>query len=77
MYAIRSYYGTSYIQATYGVLKHTGLWNDEIWKMMGHTGMAFHFIVHKQACPSSVTIYDWTNEHLVMMDRIGVSYNFV
>jgi hypothetical protein len=36
------------------------------------SGIAFHFIIHNETCPSSVTVYDWTEEHYQMMDRIGV-----
>lgn len=63
---------TSYISSAYGVLSAAGVWQDELYKMMGMTGMAFHFIVHENCCPSSVTVYDWVNEHTVMMDRIGI-----
>lgn len=63
---------TTYIGSVDGALSKAGLWNDEIFKLMGMTGMAFHFIVHKEACPSSVTVYDWLNEHFAMLDRIGV-----
>ena len=63
---------TSYIASVYGVLKGAGWWQDELYKLMGETGIAFHFIMHEQSCPSSVTVYPWTDEHLAMMDRIGV-----
>jgi hypothetical protein len=39
---------------------------------MGLTGMGFHFIVHKELCPSSVTVYDWNSEHLDCMNRMGI-----
>lgn len=68
---------TTYIASAYGVLKHLKMWDDEVWKLMGLTGMAFHFIIHDEICPSSVTVYDWTNEHTMMMDRIGVSSEVV
>lgn len=41
-------------------------------QMMGMTGIGFHFIVHEECCPSSVTVYDWTSEHQQAMARIGV-----
>lgn len=63
---------TSYISAVYGVLKAAGMWDGDIYKLMGMTGMAFHFIVHESCCPSSVTVYDWVGEHTAMLDRIGV-----
>ncbi|MBN2534431.1 MAG: hypothetical protein JXB88_16215 [Spirochaetales bacterium] len=63
---------TSYIGSAYGVMKAAGLWTEDILLLMGKTGMAFHFIVHEQACPSSVTVYDWSMTHFDMMDRIGV-----
>lgn len=63
---------TSYIGAVDGVLRGAGMWKEELFKLMGMTGMAFHFIVHKGTCSSSVTVYDWVNEHSAMMDRIGI-----
>lgn len=66
------YTWTSYISGVYGVLSAAGMWQDEVYKLMGMTGMAFHFIVHENCCPSSVTVYDWVSEHTAMMDRIGV-----
>lgn len=63
---------TSYIAAVAGVLKAGNFYSDDIWKLMGHTGIAFHFIIHKQLCPSSITVYNWAEEHFSMLDRIGV-----
>jgi len=62
----------SYVAAVEGCLRAAGLWKDETWKLMGLTGMGFHFIVHKELCPSSVTVYDWNGEHLDCMDRMGI-----
>ena len=66
------YSWTTYLGSVAGVLREAGMWNDELYKLAGMTGMAFHFIVHKTLCPSSVTVYDWVNEHFTAMDRIGV-----
>lgn len=63
---------TTYIGSAYGVMKAAGLWTEDIYLLMGKTGMAFHFIVHENACPSSITVYDWNMTHFTMMDRIGV-----
>lgn len=63
---------TTYIGSVHGVLEGAGLWNGSVELLMGMTGMAFHFIVHSQTCPSSVTVYDWVSEHFQMMDRIGI-----
>ena len=63
---------TSYIGSVDGILRGAGLWDEELYRLMGMTGMAFHFIVHRTACPSSTTVYDWANEHFTAMDRIGV-----
>jgi hypothetical protein len=63
---------TSYIAAVDGILRNAGLWNDEVYKLMGMTGTAFRFIVHDRICTSSVTVYDWSEEHLTAMDRIGL-----
>jgi hypothetical protein len=63
---------TSYIASMEGVLRKGGLWNGETYMLMGMTGMAFNFIIHKTVCPSSVTVYDWDTEHFAMTDRIGI-----
>ncbi len=63
---------TSYMGSVQGVLESSGMWKGETWKLMGMTGIAFHFIVHKQICPSSVTVYEWLQKHYTMMDRIGI-----
>ncbi len=67
---------TSYIGSSYAALTSAGLWTGEVWKLMGMTGMAFHFIMHENICASSVTVYDWMSEHPTMMDRIGIYSNF-
>lgn len=70
---------TSYIDSMYGVLCGSGMWKEDVTMLMGMTGAAFHFIVHETCSPSSVTVYDWQNEHFIMMDRIGIHsdlYNF-
>ena len=64
---------TTWAAAAVGVLRGAGLYQDELWQFMGSSGIAFHFIVHKGCCPSSVTVYDWTREHLEMLDRIGIA----
>lgn len=66
------YTWTSYISSVEGALRHAGLWEGETWKLMGLTGIGFHFITHKEMCASSVTVYDWINDHLGAMDRIGI-----
>ncbi|MGD9161046.1 MAG: hypothetical protein PVG39_21690 [Desulfobacteraceae bacterium] len=63
---------TTYMGSVHGVLKGAGFWDDSVEMLMGMTGMAFHFIVHSQTCPSSVTVYNWVSEHFLMMDRIGI-----
>ena len=68
---------TSYAAAAYGVLRGAGWYTDDLWKFMGDTGAAFHFFVHKSACPSSVTVYDWGRAHVGMLDRIGVATEHV
>jgi hypothetical protein len=62
----------SYIAAAHGVLRHSGMWEGDESELAGLTGMAFQFIVHETACPSSVTVYDWSTAHFFSMDRIGV-----
>lgn len=70
---------TTYIGSIDAVLRGAGLWNEDPFLLMGMTGMAFHFIVHETLCPSSVTVYNWAEEHFAMMDRIGIhtdTYHF-
>lgn len=68
---------TSYMSAADGVLKGSELYKDDMWKLMGETGMAFHFIIHNESCPSSVTVYNWVKEHQEMLDRIGIDSSIV
>jgi hypothetical protein len=63
---------TSYVGAAHGVLKAAGMIDLSMSQMMGMTGIGFHFIVHEECCPSSVTVYDWASEHQQAMARIGV-----
>ena len=63
---------TTYMGSVDGALRKAGWWDEEMFLLMGMTGMAFHFIIHETACPSSVTVYDWGNEHFTMLDRIGI-----
>jgi predicted DNA-binding transcriptional regulator YafY len=63
---------TSYVAAAEGCLRASRFWSGETWKLMGRSGMGFHFIVHREICPSSVTVYDWNSEHVDCMDRMGI-----
>ena len=63
---------SSYLGSVDGVLRAAGLWNEDFYKLAGMTGIAFHFIVHEQVCPSGVTVYDWQQKHFTMIDKIGV-----
>lgn len=63
---------TSYMAAVYGSLKGAGLWHDEIYRLMGMSGIGFHFIIHEQASVTSATVYDWQSGHLAALDRIGI-----
>ena len=63
---------TSYVGAAHGVLTAAGMADLSLSQMMGMTGIGFHFIVHEECCPSSVTVYDWMSEHQQAMARIGV-----
>ena len=63
---------TSYVGAAHGVLAAAGMTDLNLGQMMGMTGIGFHFIVHEECCPSSVTVYDWMSEHQQGMARIGV-----
>ena len=55
--------GLGYLAAAHGVLEAAGLWQGELYELAGVTGLAFQFIVHETACPSSTTVYDWGQSH--------------
>jgi hypothetical protein len=63
---------TSYTGAAYGVLKAASMTDLDYPNFMGLTGLAFHLIIHEECCISSVTVYDWLNEHTEALDRLGV-----
>lgn len=63
---------TTYVGALQGVLAAAGLTDLDTSQLMGMAGMAFHLIMHEGCCPSSVTVYDWGQEHASGLDRIGV-----
>lgn len=63
---------TSYGGAAYGVLRAAGSYDGDITRLMGQSGLAFHLIWHETCCPSSVTVYDWADEHQTAMERVGV-----
>ncbi len=70
---------SSYLAAAAGILRKRGFWEGENYLLAGMTGMVFHFIIHKKACPSSITVYDWLQEHFIMLDRVGINsdvFNF-
>lgn len=62
----------SYAGSMHGILQSAGWWKEEFWKFYGLSGIAWHFIVHETCCPSSITVYHWTNEHYYAMDRLGI-----
>lgn len=62
----------AYIGSMEGVLKNAGWWEGETFQLMGMTGLAFNYIIHKTACPSSVTVYDWDRLHFNAMSRLGI-----
>lgn len=71
---------STYLASVAGILKAGHLWSGESFMLAGMTGMAFHFIVHEQICPSSITLYDWQAEHFTMLDQIGIhseGFNYV
>jgi hypothetical protein len=68
---------TSYAAAAFGIAKAAGWYEGDVSRFMGDCGIGFHFIVHKDACPSSVTVYEWYEEHIRAMDRIGIRTDVV
>lgn len=63
---------STYLASVEGILRAGGLWNEAPFMLAGMTGYAFHFIVHEEVCPSSITVYDWQAEHFAMLDQIGI-----
>lgn len=71
---------STYLASVEGILKASHFWSEEAFLLAGMTGLAFHFIVHEQLCPSSVTLYDWQAEHFTMLDQIGIhteGFNYI
>lgn len=64
---------TPYVAAADGALRSAGMWDVEIWMLLGLSGLGFHIVVDPGTCPSSPTAYDWTHVHSAAMRRIGVS----
>jgi hypothetical protein len=68
---------TSYAAAAFGIVKSLGWYEGDMARFLGDCGMGFHFIVANDGCPSSVTVYDWYEEHILAMDRIGIRTEIV
>jgi hypothetical protein len=62
----------TYAGSAWGVLSRAGWWDGDVFDLAGASGLAFQFIIHEAACPSSVTVYDWGGAHFQAMDRVGV-----
>ncbi|HOO33608.1 MAG TPA: hypothetical protein PK466_12595 [Thermotogota bacterium] len=62
----------SYMGSVYGCLKQAGMWDDTLHNLIGQTGMGFHFIISDKLCASGPTVYNWTEEHFRMLDRVGI-----
>jgi hypothetical protein len=63
---------TAYLGCAEGVLRAAGWWEGDSDDLAALTGFAFHFISAPDACPSSVTAYDWGRVHQASMARLGV-----
>jgi hypothetical protein len=63
---------TSFAAAAYGILTAAGMYDGDMSRFMGESGIGFHFIVDEETCPSSVTCYEWGEENFAALDRIGV-----
>ncbi len=63
---------STYNGSVCGILNNSGIYKTEPYLLSGMTGLAFHFIIREDICPSGPTVYDWGSEHFEMMDRIGV-----
>jgi hypothetical protein len=63
---------TAYLRFAEAVLRNAGWWEGDSDDLAALTGLAFHFIAAPDACPSSVTAYDWGRVHQAAMARLGV-----
>jgi hypothetical protein len=63
---------TAYLRCAEAVLRHAGWWDGDGDELAVLTGFAFHFIAAPDACPSSVTAYDWGRVHVSAMARLGI-----
>lgn len=64
---------TPYVAAADGALRAAGMWDDEVWMLLGLSGLGFHLVVDPGTCPSSPTAYDWSQAHTAAMQRVAVS----
>ncbi|MCR8643499.1 BtrH N-terminal domain-containing protein [Paenibacillus sp. N1-5-1-14] len=62
----------TYLGSIHGVLNAAKLTDLSYSEMAGMTGMAFHFIIHKNCDVASPTVYDWVGRHMNALERIGV-----
>jgi hypothetical protein len=62
----------SYIGSAYGTCQAAGLCDLDFIDAYGLSGMGAHFIVHETCCPSSVTVYNWIEDHTSALDRLGI-----
>lgn len=62
----------SYIGSVYGAIKAAELCDLDLIDVYGISGMGGHFIVHEACDASSVTVYNWIDDHMGALDRLGI-----
>ena len=64
----------TYALSMMSVLEHCGMWNkeDTFQKFLSVTGIASRFCVDANCSSLPVTDYDWMEDHVRFMERIGV-----
>ncbi len=62
----------TYVSSAFGALQAAHYWEYDASLFMVLSGRGFPLIVEKKCCASSVTVYEWNEEHFRALDRIGV-----
>jgi hypothetical protein len=62
----------TYVSSAFGALRAAHYWENDVSLFMVLSGRGFPLIVEERCCASSVTVYEWNEEHFRALDRIGV-----
>lgn len=62
----------SYVGAAYGAVEGAGLCDLDLIDFYSISGMGAHFVVHEVCDASSITVYNWMDDHMAALDRLGI-----